>query len=173
MPSIDEGTPPFGLAIAADGSPVQNTGCGEAPVLDRASLILTTDPVYYPGSADAINIQNCSRISIWADFTIGSLTNVIIRTYFMRTKINAVEFYMPLPLYTAGSRTVGIGKASHTVTQYTLTASGKVIIPIINPGAQWFRYSVEGTGTVTSSLLVLYHARSFLTHHVGEGIPVA
>lgn len=177
-PRIDSGIPNFGLAPSASGGAVQNSGCGEAPILDRASLVLTENPVFYPGAsaspgANSINIQNCARISIWLQFTKGSLTNVILRTYFTLTQTATVLFHMPMPIFTAGSRVLDVAKASHLETEYTLTASGNVIIPIINPGAQWFRYSVEGTGTVTNSFLVAYHSRSFLPHHIGDGIPAS
>lgn len=172
--AIDESIPEFGLSPHAGRGPVQNTGCGEALIVLRSSLILTNSAVYHPGATDAINIRNVARISIWISFVIGALTNVIIRPYFMLTKTHATEYHMPMPLYTVAERVIDVAKAGHLETEYTLTATANVIIPLINPGAEWFRLSVQGTfGGAAGSLLYLAYTRSYLPHHISDGVPAA
>ena len=164
--------PNLGLGQTAEGGYAQNTGAGEAPISLRSG-ILTTNEVYFPGATDAINIRGVARISLWISFVQGSLTNIILRPSFAKTKIDNTNFREVLPIYTAGSRVIDICKSGHLEPEYTMTVTGIIILPIINPGASWFRLGVQGTGTVDASSLTIHYTRSYVPVGLNQGIMAA
>lgn len=102
----------------------------------RAAAILTTAEV--AGTSFPLTNAQDNCVSVESDFTIGSLTNVILRFYVS----NDNSTFIPLE-DTAG----GVSR--------TLTATGKRSFTLRAPGWNWFRVSAQGTGTVTSSSLAL------------------
>lgn len=102
----------------------------------RASLVLTTGEV--AGATLDLTQVHDSCVTVTAAFTIGSLTNVIIRAY--------------------GSQDGSTWDLAYSDNGYscvtTLTASDTVSIalPRLN-GYKFARVTAQGTGTVTSSLL--------------------
>jgi hypothetical protein len=103
----------------------------------RASAVLTTGEV----AATRIDLNDChlSEVSVLIDFTVGMLTNVIVRTY---VSMDGSTYY---PVETLGGG----------VVSYTLTADGTKVAVVRAPGWKWFRATAQGSGTVTSSLLAL------------------
>jgi hypothetical protein len=99
----------------------------------RASAVLTTGEV--AGAALPLERVKDKRVTVSFNFTQGSLTNGIIRFYVSRD--NSTYF----PLYLGG-----------TAMTETLTADGTrcYALPPMN-GWKWFRATLQGTGTVTSS----------------------
>lgn len=103
----------------------------------RSSTVLTTSEV----AATRLDLNEAwgSMVDVQVDFTIGSLTNVILKGY---VSMDGTNYYLHH------------GPTGAAITQ-TLTASATIAIPIIGVGWKWFRMSAQGTGTVTSSLLAL------------------
>lgn len=99
----------------------------------RSAAVLTTAEV--AGATFDLNNAYDSQVSVDFSFTIGSLTNVIVRFY---ASMDGTTFD---PIY-----------HGPTAVTETLTASGERCY-VLNPLAGWkhFRVSVQGTGTVTSS----------------------
>jgi hypothetical protein len=99
----------------------------------RAAAILTTGEV--AGAALDLAQVHDSQISVDLAFTLGSLTNVIVRFY---ASMDGTTYD---PVYNGG-----------TAITETLTASGErcYLLPAL-PGWKKFRVTVQGTGTVTSS----------------------
>lgn len=100
--------------------------------LVRAAAILTTSEV--AGFDFDLNQAWGGEAEVQIDFTVGSLTNGIIRFYVSQ---DGVTYY---PLET------GPGTVSRTYT-----VSTTVVIPVWAAGSKLLRVSVQGTGTVTSS----------------------
>lgn len=105
----------------------------KVPTTIRSAAILTgsavaSSTVRIPATAD-------QRIMVYADFTIGSLTNVIITPQVSYDGTNWFNLTSPGAL--------------------TATATGKYAIPCNCQGAKLFRVTAQGTGTVTSSSLKL------------------
>jgi hypothetical protein len=100
----------------------------------RAAAILTTSEVA-AASFDLNNAFN-SEVSVDLSFTIGSLTNVVIR------------FYASMDGVTYKAIAVNGG----TLMSETLTASAERCY-VVPPLAGWkqFRVTLQGTGTTTSS----------------------
>lgn len=177
--AIDESIPDFGLAPHANHGAelVQYSGCGEAPIeiRDHDTGGVVVDPTVYPSSLTSYNIRNVSRFSLWVQFTLGNLTNIQLIFVFPAAYDSVFFYAMTLPIYTAASRVVGISKANHIYNYYTLTASANIIIPIINPGAEWMRIILLEAHAVDTdnSLLGLHYSRSYLSHDIGHGIPGA
>jgi len=101
----------------------------------RAAAILTTSDV--ASSEVSLAEMPFRQLVLFADFTIGSLTNVII-TPQVQVLGDATNWY----------------DVSDPGT-LTLTASGKKAIPLNLVGATKFRALAKGTGTVTSSSLTM------------------
>ncbi len=102
----------------------------------RASAVLTNAEV----KTAAFDINNAADATVSVDiaFTLGSLTNVILKFYVSMdgvTWIDAGDF--------AG------------LNSYTLTASTTKAFCIAHPGWKFFAVGATGTGTVTSSLLAV------------------
>ncbi|TXH41900.1 MAG: hypothetical protein E6Q97_36660 [Desulfurellales bacterium] len=104
-----------------------------APQLIRSAAILTT------GAVASSNFPLQTTLDQWvnlqADFTIGSLTNVIITPQVSNDGSTWYDVTSP-------------GAA-------TLTATGTKTIPVCCKGWKLFRATAQGTGTVTSSSLTL------------------
>lgn len=99
----------------------------------RAAAILTTGEV--AGTSVDVNESFNGKFHVQVDFTIGSLTNVVVRFY---VSMDGTNFYT---LY---------GTTGAVLTQ-TLTASSTITIPVEAAGWKFLRISCQGTGTVTSS----------------------
>lgn len=111
----------------------------------RAAAILTTGEVF----GTALDMANTvdGRVTVDLTFTIGSLTNVIVKFYGSADDIT----YDPLAN--------GIA-----VLTETLTASAERMYVISAPGVRYFKASVQGTGTVTSSTCAyVYRYQPYLT----------
>jgi hypothetical protein len=103
-------------------------------MVGRASLVLTTGEV--AGAAMKLANAHNAQVTVDLDFTIGSLTNVIARFY---ASMDGTTYDL---IYDSGN-----------ATSLTLTGSDTVAVPMPSlAGYKFFRASVQGTGTVTSSL---------------------
>jgi hypothetical protein len=102
-------------------------------LVGRAAAILTTGEV--AGAALDLNRTWGGHAVVDLSFTIGSLTNVIVRFY---ASLDGVT-YKPIAVNAA-------------VIAETLTASAERAYVLPNMGGwKYLRVSVQGTGTVTSS----------------------
>lgn len=104
-------------------------------MIGRAAAILTTSEV----AATAFAIMgNAAESEVLVDlrFTLGSLTNGIVRFYALDPQDGTT--WVPIQ-DTAGN------------VSYTLTASTDRMFHIRAPGVNSIRASIQGTGTVTSS----------------------
>jgi Tfp pilus assembly protein PilX len=99
----------------------------------RAAAILTTGEV--AGTRLDLNEAFDSQVTVQLDFTKGSLTNGIFRAY---VSIDGTTYYL---LQTEGG----------TDCAYTYTADTARAIAFRCHGWKYFRVTVQGTGTVTSS----------------------
>jgi hypothetical protein len=104
----------------------------------RAAAILTTGEV----AASALDLNEAwgSRVSVFLDFTLGSLTNVVVRFY---ASMDGTTYY-PVSADTGAVMTETV-----TATATRAYTVGNLV------GWKWFRASVQGTGTVTSSSATL------------------
>lgn len=102
-------------------------------MVGRSAAILTTSEV----AATALDLAQVhdSQLTVDLSFTLGSLTNVIVRFY---ASVDGVT-YKPIAM--------GGTVVSETITA---TAERAYTFPPLN-GWKKFRVSVQGTGTVTSS----------------------
>jgi len=100
----------------------------------RTSAVLTTGEV----AGTALSLAQCAdyRVTVDLSFTIGSLTNVIVRFY---ASMDGTT-YDPINI-------------NGTNMTETLTASSErcYVVPSL-AGWKFFRASAQGTGTVTNSL---------------------
>jgi hypothetical protein len=103
-------------------------------LVGRAAAILTTGEV--AGAALDLNLTHASTVSVDFSFTIGSLTNVIVKAY----------------ASTDGTTYDPVTDHSGAAWSRTETASVErcYSIPAM-PGWKFFRLTLTGTGTVTSS----------------------
>jgi hypothetical protein len=104
--------------------------------LGRASAVLTTSEV----AGTAIDLDLCKNKQVVVDFgfTLGMLTNVTARFY---GSTDGTNYFLLADLAVPGTSSI------------VLTASTDrfYVMPPL-PGVKWFRVSVQGSGTVTSSL---------------------
>lgn len=108
--------------------------------IGRASAVLTTGEVA-AASLD-LNRAYASVVTAEASFTIGSLTNVILRAY------GSVDGTNWFPIYDFS------GAGVLWERTWTGSLDGLFTFPSL-AGWKFFRMSAQGTGTVTSSLLDL------------------
>lgn len=99
----------------------------------RAAAILTTGEV--AASTFDLNLAYASRVTVDVRFTLGSLTNGIVRCYVSMD----------------GTTWIPVSSGAAVLTE-TLTADGTraYALPSL-AGWKFFRASIQGTGTVTSS----------------------
>jgi hypothetical protein len=99
----------------------------------RAAAILTTGEV----AAAALDLNEAwgSHVTVQLDFTIGSLTNVIVRFY---ASMDGVTY-------------VPIAAGSALMTETVTATATRVYAPASLVGWKFFRATLQGTGTVTSS----------------------
>lgn len=102
-------------------------------VVGRAAAVLTNAAV--ATSVVPVNQSLDGWITVYANFTLGSLTNVIINPQLSDDGTNWYDVSDPGAL--------------------TLTATGKKAFSVCAKGAKQFRCQATGTGTVTSSSLTL------------------
>lgn len=103
----------------------------------RSAAILTTSEV----AASSLDLNEAfgAQVTVDASFTIGSLTNVVLRFYASSDGVT----YKPIAL-------------GGTVVSETLTASAERCYTIPGLGGwKYFRVSAQGAGTVTGSSLTL------------------
>lgn len=123
------------------------------PVLDykggivvRAAAILTTSYVAGTviGPSDPI-VNQYTQLIIYADFTIGSLTDAQIKVEFSN---DGTTYYQET------FSSVSAGTDTNTVGVHKLTATGKyrIAVPIAD---RYIKISAIGTGTTTSSSLAI------------------
>jgi len=106
--------------------------------LGRAAAILTTGEV--AGASFDLEKAQGGAVSVDFSFTLGSLTNVVVRAYVSQD----ASTWDPIPFDGAS-----VGTPALTLTASTdccLRPAGGAC-----PGWKWFRISVQGTGTTTSS----------------------
>jgi hypothetical protein len=103
----------------------------------RAAAILTTGEV--AGTSFELNNAWGSKVAVQVDFTLGMLTNEIVRFYVSNDGTNFYTLYGP----------------SGAVLTQTLTASATITIPVQAVGWRFLRVSVQGTGTLTASTTTL------------------
>lgn len=107
----------------------------------RAAAILTTGEV----AASRLDLNLCwsGLVSVDLDFTLGSLTNGIMRFYVSADGTT----YKPIAV-------------SGAVVTETITADAtrSYVFPAL-VGWKWFRASIQGTGTVTSSSATISYRR--------------
>ena len=105
--------------------------------IGRASLVLTNAEV----AAASLDLTKChdGKFTCTAGFTIGTLTNVILRTYVSQDGTTWDLAY----------------NASGLAAVVTLTATDTISIQVDQPGYLFARVTAEGTGAVGGSLLVL------------------
>ena len=108
----------------------------------RAAATLTTGAV----ASSVVAVNKGSRVTVYVDFTIGSLTNVILRPEVR-------------PLSGSGSSWYQLTDSAGDVVAYTLTASDALAIQLPDHGGEFsagdLRLTAQGTGTVTGSSLTL------------------
>lgn len=103
-------------------------------LVGRASAVLTTSEV--AGAALSLDQVRDKRVSVDLSFTIGSLTNVVVVFYVSDDGTTYDQLY-----------------DGATALTETLTADGERAYQMPSlAGWKYFRVSVNGTGTVTSSL---------------------
>lgn len=106
----------------------------------RSSAVLTTGEV----AASALDLNEAwgSNVNVHVEFTLGMLTNVVLRFYVSADGTNWKQIHAP------GSTVAAMVS--------TLTASASINIPVpALAGWKHFRVTAQGTGTVTNSLLAL------------------
>lgn len=115
----------------------------------RAAAILTTGAVAGTvlGLSD-VNLYNNNQLIIYADFTIGSLTNVILTVEFSNDGTNWYK-------QTYEDVAASTGVATVRTKTHVLAATGKYRLDPITICDQFIRISATGTGTVTSSSLAV------------------
>lgn len=117
----------------------------------RAAAILTTSAVagtVIGGTTESSNLFYNNQLIILADFTIGSLTNVILTVEFSPDNSNwYAETYEDIAAST--------GVATVRVKTHVIAATGKLRLPPITICDSYIRISATGTGTVTSSSLAV------------------
>lgn len=104
-----------------------------ASLAGRVAAILTTAEV----DGAVLDLQANSfdnEVSVELDFTLGSLTNVVVRHY---GSSDGVTFR---PLHNGAS-----------LLTETITANATRCYTLRVPGVRYFKTTVQGTGTVTSS----------------------
>ena len=112
----------------------------------RASAILTGSEVFYELRGYEEMIQFSNQLSLGIDFTVGSLTNCLIKVY---TRMDKDAEWTTLPSL---SITAGVTTVSDLVITLVGSAKFNFETPI---NTKHIRIGVKGTGTVTSSLLAL------------------
>lgn len=105
----------------------------------RAAAILTTSEV--AGATLDLNLAFNSQVTVDLSFTKGSLTNVV------------VKFYVSADGVTWKSVTVSGAVMTETITA---DAERAFVMPALS-GWKFFRASLTGTGTVTSSTATLFY----------------
>lgn len=113
----------------------------------RSAAILTNGAVAGTtlGEED-VNLYNNNQLIILADFTIGSLTNVILTVEFSNDGTNwYAQTYEDIAAST--------GVATVRTKTHVIAATGKFRLDPITICDKYIRISATGTGTVTSSSL--------------------
>lgn len=124
-----------------------------ANTVGRAAAILTNSEVFGT-SLDLQVVSNGCEVVVDLDFTIGSLTNMIVVMY-----------------GSADDTTFKPIRMGATAVTETLTASGTRLYALDIPGVRYFKPGVVGTGTVTaSSCAFTYRYIPYMTTAHSDGI---
>jgi hypothetical protein len=115
----------------------------------RSAAILTNSyvagTVIGPTTGDKLLTHQYNQLTLLVDFTIGSLTDVLIKVEFSDDGTTYFQEH---------NKTVSSGITTFNANEYKLTATGKVAIGIpVN--YRFIKISAVGTGTVTSSSLAI------------------
>ncbi len=106
----------------------------------RASAILTNAAV----AATKLDLNEAAdgSVKVQVDFTVGMLTNVILRGYVSPDNVTWYQLFS--------------GDSTSLAALCTLTGTNTICLNMPSLGGmKWFRMTAEGTGTLTSSLLTL------------------
>lgn len=114
------------------------SGSPNKALVARAAAILTTAEV--AGSVLDLNESFGSLITVQLDFTLGSLTNVTLRFY---VSMDGTNFY-PVTADTGA-----------LMTEVVTATATRCYSPSNLAGWKYFRASIQGSGTVTSSSATL------------------
>lgn len=117
----------------------------------RAAAILTNAAVagtVIGGTPESSNLFYNNQLIILADFTVGSLTNVILTVEFSPDN---TTWYQETYEDTAAST----GVTTVRVKTHVIAATGKYRLPPITICDSYVRISATGTGTVTTSSLAV------------------
>ena len=112
----------------------QNAQTADVQIL-RAAAILTTSYV----NSSSVDIEHWNKGSLLVSFTIGSLTNVLIKVQFSPDDTNWYD-------------EVDANYGGHTIIEHAFAGSMAVAFPL-ELADKYIRISAKGTGTVTSSSL--------------------
>jgi len=113
------------------------------PTPIRASAVLTTGEVFHEIVEAKDLISNCNQLSLYINFTKGSLTNALVKVY---TSQDGTNWHAMSDI----TYSAGVGTVSPIVL--TLTASAAFTFQHeIN--TKFIKVGVQGTGTVTNSLM--------------------
>ncbi len=112
----------------------------------RASSVLTTS--YVAGTVlnySNVNPSQRNQLIIYAGFTIGSLTSAELKVEFSHD--GTTYYQQTFTSVSGGTSTASLGSYA-----WTATGNYRLEIPIKD---NYIKISVKGTGTVTSSLMVV------------------
>lgn len=115
----------------------------------RAAAILTTGEV--AGASFDLDKAGGAQVVVDLSFTKGSLTNAIVRFYGSRdgTTFDPIAVMSAAGTVATGDGTIA-GAMQPMIDTLTANAERMYVVPKL-PGVKWFRVSIQGTGTVTSS----------------------
>ncbi len=125
-----------------------------ASAVGRAAAILTNSEV----KGTTLDLQNTAdgRVTVDLSFTIGSLTNMIVKFYGSADDVTWDQLAGP----------------DGTLPGETLTASAERMYVLDVPGVRYFTVGVVGTDTLTSSscAFVYRYNRSYMTISQTDGV---
>jgi hypothetical protein len=108
----------------------------------RASAVLTGS---YVAGTVITDVENCNQLVLFIDFTIGSLTDLLIKIEFSDDGNNYYQ-----EVFSA----ISAGVSTDSAGEHKYTATGKYYLPIPIKTSS-IKVSAKGTGTVTNSLLAI------------------
>ena len=106
-----------------------------------------------------IPLQGCPVIYLYVDFTIGSLTSASITPRFAW---GTDTDYLAM---VASAPSSGVITASDTLS-FLFSSTAKLVVPVLNPGAEYVQIYTSSSGTTTSSDMLISVMRGF-NNHVG------
>lgn len=117
------------------------------PVPLRTSTVLTVSEVFHEVRNAKDLIANSNQVTLYIDFTAGSLTSALIKMY---TSQDGVTWYAePVVTY---NTTTGEGAIIPSSLKLTTNVKTNFLRPI---NTAYLRFGVQGVGSVIGSLLSL------------------